>query len=121
MRACTIPPTLQIHLETPMQRESMSCNQERRGRCGPFDLPAPPEKRSAVDEQEVEAMCMTCGCGQAHKRMGSNITWEDIRDVAQENNKTVDETLNTLRETAEKDRNEHREEYDKPWQVGARG
>ena len=64
-------------------------------------------------------MCLTCGCGDAHKRMGNNITYEDIRDVAEENGKTVDETLQTLSETALKDRSAHREEYDKPWQVGA--
>jgi len=65
-------------------------------------------------------MCLTCGCGQAHKRMGSNITYEDVRDVAQENNKSVEETLRVMADTAEKDRSSHREEYDKPWHEGAR-
>ena len=65
-------------------------------------------------------MCLTCGCGLAHKRMGSNITYEDVRDIAQENGNTVDETLRTMADTAQKDRSSHREEYDKPWQEGPR-
>ncbi len=65
-------------------------------------------------------MCLTCGCGQAHKRMGSNITYEDVRDIAQETNKSVDETLRTMEAPAQKDRSTHREEYDKPWHEGAR-
>jgi hypothetical protein len=65
-------------------------------------------------------MCLSCGCGQAHKRMGSNITYEDVRDIAQENGKTVEQTIHTMAETAQKDRSVHREEYEKPWQEGAR-
>src|SRR5512142_2644626 len=47
----------------------------------------PPANRRG--NPEVRTMCLTCGCGQAHKRMGNNITYEDVRDVAQENNKSV--------------------------------
>jgi hypothetical protein len=65
-------------------------------------------------------MCLTCGCNDAHKRMGNNITYEDVRDIAEENGKSIDETLRILAETAQKDRATHREEYDKPWQFTAR-
>jgi hypothetical protein len=60
-------------------------------------------------------MCLTCGCNDAHRRMGDNLTYEDVRDVAVENGKTVDETLQTMVSTAEHDRTEHAEEYSRRW------
>lgn len=61
-------------------------------------------------------MCLTCGCKDAHKVMGDNVTYEDIRDVAVQNGQTVDETLRILNETAASDRAEHAEEYERPWE-----
>jgi len=60
-------------------------------------------------------MCLTCGCGDAHKSMGNNITYENIRDIAVENGKPVDETLRVMTETAASDRMQHREEYARRW------
>ncbi len=57
-------------------------------------------------------MCMTCGCMDAHKEMGEgNITYDDIKRAAEENGRTVEETLQTFDATAAKDRREHRDEY----------
>jgi hypothetical protein len=56
-------------------------------------------------------MCLTCGCMDAHKVMGDNVTYEDLRKVADGNGKTVQETLDTIKATADKDRGEHRAEY----------
>ena len=63
-------------------------------------------------------MCLTCGCNDAHKKMGNNVTYEDIRDVAVENGRTVDETLRVLAETAASDRAQHVEEYERAWDSG---
>ena len=63
-------------------------------------------------------MCLTCGCGDAHRKMGRNVTYEDMRDIAVENERTVDETLAILATTAAKDRGDHHEEYDRPWDTG---
>ncbi len=60
-------------------------------------------------------MCLTCGCGDAHRVMGKNATYEDVCDMAVENGQTVDETLKTLATTAAADRTDHLEEYDRPW------
>ena len=57
-------------------------------------------------------MCLTCGCMEAHKEMGeSNIRYEDLKAAADENGRTVDETLDIVRRTAEIDRSDHRSEY----------
>ena len=56
-------------------------------------------------------MCLTCGCMDAHKVMGNNITYEDLKKIADGNGKTVQETLTTIEETADKDRHEHPAEY----------
>ena len=45
-------------------------------------------------------MCLTCGCGDAHQKMGKNITYEDLREVAVENSKPVDEILRVMTITA---------------------
>lgn len=63
-------------------------------------------------------MCLTCGCADAHRKMGSNVTYEDLRDVAVENGQTVDETLRIMVATAGVDRIEHLEEYDRAWDTG---
>ena len=47
-------------------------------------------------------MCLTCGCMQAHLEMGeANITYEDVKRAADENGKTVDETLDLIARTAQ--------------------
>ena len=39
-------------------------------------------------------MCLTCGCMDAHKKMGeANIRFEDVKEAATENKRTVAETL----------------------------
>lgn len=57
-------------------------------------------------------MCLTCGCMDAHKQMGeSNIRYEDVKAAADENGRTVDETLDIVQRTVEIDRGEHSSEY----------
>lgn len=57
-------------------------------------------------------MCLTCGCMDAHLEMGRfNITYEDVKAAADENDKTVAETLDIIDRTVAKDRGEHAEEY----------
>ena len=62
-------------------------------------------------------MCLTCGCMDAHKVMGENITYEVVRDIAAENDRTVDETLRIMNETASLDRAEHKDEYARAWKT----
>ena len=57
-------------------------------------------------------MCLTCGCMDAHLEMGAaNITYEDLKAAADENGKSVAETLDVVDRTVAKDRGEHAEEY----------
>ncbi len=56
-------------------------------------------------------MCLTCGCMDAHKVMGDNVTYEDLKRIADGNGKSVDETLQTMNRTAERDRQKHEHEY----------
>jgi hypothetical protein len=57
-------------------------------------------------------MCLTCGCMDAHLEMGeANITYDDINKAAEENGRTVAETLDIVNRTIAKDRGEHSEEY----------
>jgi hypothetical protein len=57
-------------------------------------------------------MCLTCGCMDAHLEMGSrNITYEDIKAAADENGRSVAETLDIMERTKAKDRADHGEEY----------
>ena len=57
-------------------------------------------------------MCLTCGCMQAHLEMGeSNITYEDVKRSADENNRSVQETLDLIARTAQEDRSDHPQEY----------
>jgi hypothetical protein len=60
----------------------------------------------------LNAMCLTCGCMDAHKKMGeNNIRFEDVKAAASENKRSVGETLRILEETLAKDRNGHQNEY----------
>jgi hypothetical protein len=58
-------------------------------------------------------MCLTCGCMDAHKQMGEhNVTYEYLKRAADENGKSVADTLRTIDVTAAKDRTEHAGEYE---------
>ena len=58
-------------------------------------------------------MCLTCGCMDAHLEMGAaNITYEDVKTAADENGRSVAETLDILSRTVAKDRSEHASEYE---------
>jgi hypothetical protein len=55
----------------------------------------------------------------AHREMGAaNITYDDVRKAAEENGKTVEETLRIWEQTAQKDRQDHPQEYQET--VGSR-
>ena len=57
-------------------------------------------------------MCLTCGCMDAHLEMGDvNITYEDIKQAADQNGRTVAETLDIMERTEAKDRQRHADEY----------
>jgi hypothetical protein len=57
-------------------------------------------------------MCLTCGCMDAHLEMGqSNIRYEDVKKAADENGRSVTETLDIMDRTRAKDRQDHPEEY----------
>ena len=57
-------------------------------------------------------MCLTCGCMDAHKEMGkANITFEDLKAAADENGRSVAETLSIMDRTREGDRQDHPQEY----------
>lgn len=57
-------------------------------------------------------MCLTCGCMDAHLEMGkANLTYEDVKAAADENGHSVDETLDILKRTSDKDRADHPQEY----------
>lgn len=48
----------------------------------------------------------------AHREMGeANITYEDVKRAADENGRSVEETLSIFDTTADKDRLEHPDEY----------
>jgi len=47
----------------------------------------------------------------AHMIMGNNLTYENLKEIADGNGKTVEETLKTINKTADKDRPEHPAEY----------
>ena len=58
-------------------------------------------------------MCLTCGYMDAHLEMGeANITYEDVKRAAEENGRSVAETLDILKRTEAKDREQHPNEYD---------
>jgi hypothetical protein len=60
-------------------------------------------------------VCLTCGCMDAHLEMGNaNIRYEDVKAAADENGRTVAETLDIMDRTVAKDRADHPPEYAKP-------
>jgi hypothetical protein len=65
---------------------------------------------SQPTEKELN-MCLTCGCMDAHKVMGDNITIEDLTRIAKGNGNTVDDTLDIVSRTADIDRGRHQAEY----------
>ena len=57
-------------------------------------------------------MCLTCGCMDAHLEMGAkNITYEDLKAAADENGRSVGETLEIWQRTLDGDRSDHADEY----------
>ena len=56
-------------------------------------------------------MCLTCGCMEAHRVMGDNVTYEDLKRMADGNGKSVEETLDIVARTADIDRRDHADEY----------
>ena len=56
-------------------------------------------------------MCLTCGCRDAHKKMGDNVTYEDLKRMATGNGKSVEQTLEIVTRTANADRGRHPDEY----------
>jgi hypothetical protein len=59
-------------------------------------------------------VCLTCGCMDAHLEMGNaNIRYEDVKAAADENGRTVAETLDIMDRTVAKDRADHPPEYAK--------
>lgn len=57
-------------------------------------------------------MCLTCGCMDAHREMGdANIRYEDLKRAADENGRSVAETLEIMSRTESKDRTDHPSEY----------
>jgi hypothetical protein len=55
---------------------------------------------------------LTCGCMDAHLEMGQrNIRYEDVKAAADENGRSVAETLDIMQRTEAKDREDHPEEY----------
>jgi len=57
---------------------------------------------------------MDCGCGKAHDDMGdanTHITYERIKKAADANKMSVDQVIDNIKRTAEKDRGEHPAEY----------
>jgi hypothetical protein len=63
-------------------------------------------------EEVTTQMCLTCGCMDAHLEMGNNnIRYEDVKAAADENGRSVAETLDIIDRTVAKDRGEHAQEY----------
>ena len=57
-------------------------------------------------------MCLTCGCMDAHLEMGdNNVTYEDLKRAADENGRSVAETIAIMEKTESKDRDSHPQEY----------
>ena len=56
-------------------------------------------------------MCPTCGCLQAHRVMGDNVTYEELKGIADGNGRSVAETLEIVHWTVAIDRAVHEPEY----------
>jgi hypothetical protein len=77
-----------------------------------YEPPMSRDRRERTRRKESRNMCLTCGCMDAHLEMGeSNITYEDIKRAADENGRSVAETLEIMEQTKAKDREEHANEY----------
>jgi hypothetical protein len=60
-------------------------------------------------------MCLTCGCGDAHLEMGEhNITYQDLKAAADENGRSVKETLDIFERTRSGDVGKHPDEWATP-------
>jgi len=58
-------------------------------------------------------MCLTCGCMEAHLEMGSlNLTFQDLKRAADENGRSVAETIEIMARTEAHDREKHPQEYE---------
>jgi hypothetical protein len=63
-------------------------------------------------DREDDAMCLTCGCMDAHLKMGEhNIRYEDIEAAAHENGRSVAETWDVIERTRARDTADHPSEY----------
>jgi hypothetical protein len=49
---------------------------------------------------------------KAHLEMGDNVTYEDLKRIADGNGRSVAETLDIVDRTVEIDRREHEQEYE---------
>lgn len=57
-------------------------------------------------------MCLTCGCMDAHADMGdANVDYEDLKRAADENGRSVAETIDIMERTEARDREDHPQEY----------
>jgi hypothetical protein len=69
---------------------------------------------SHTHPEKETAMCLNCGCMRAHDDMGKpgiNITYESVKRAADANDMTVDEALDMIAKTADRDRGDHPAEY----------
>jgi hypothetical protein len=72
----------------------------------------PRAENAVVSRHRKESeMCLTCGCMDAHKEMGDNVTYEDLKRMADGNGNSVEETLDIITRTADIDRERHQAEY----------
>ena len=57
-------------------------------------------------------MCLTCACMDAHLEVGEkDIRYEDIAAAAEQNGRSVAETMDIVERTIAKDRQDHPQEY----------
>lgn len=58
-------------------------------------------------------MCLTCGCMDAHLEVGeNNVRYEDLKAAADENGRSVAETIDIVQRTIAADRDVHAQEYE---------
>ena len=63
------------------------------------------EEHDEGDDRKEHLMCLTCGCMQAHLEMGEhNIRYEDVKAAADENGRSVAETIDIIDRTWAVDR-----------------
>jgi hypothetical protein len=59
-------------------------------------------------------MCMNCGCMRAHDDMGKpdvNITYEHLKRAADANKMSVQQVIENIQKTAQKDLSDHPQEW----------